>query len=63
MNQSKDLSVGDNVYLTYSFNLFSLVSFEAVIHEAQRVSNTVPLSVFHCTTENTELNGYSIPKV
>lgn len=63
MNQSKDLSAGDNVCLIYSFKLFSLVSFEAVIHEAQRVSNTVPLSVFHCTTENTQLNGYSIPKV
>ncbi|XP_075898969.1 cytochrome P450 2J6-like [Nelusetta ayraudi] len=35
---------------------------QAVIHEAQRVANTVPLSVFHCTTANTELNGYSIPK-
>ncbi|CAG5958493.1 unnamed protein product, partial [Menidia menidia] len=35
---------------------------QAVIHEVQRVANTVPLSVFHCTTKNTELMGYSIPK-
>ncbi|XP_051238654.1 cytochrome P450 2J6 [Dicentrarchus labrax] len=35
---------------------------QAVIHEVQRVANTVPLSVFHCTTQDTELMGYSIPK-
>uniref|UniRef100_A0A3Q0SC02 Cytochrome P450, family 2, subfamily X, polypeptide 9 n=1 Tax=Amphilophus citrinellus TaxID=61819 RepID=A0A3Q0SC02_AMPCI len=35
---------------------------QAVIHEVQRVANTVPLSVFHCTTRDTELMGYSIPK-
>ncbi|KAF7225026.1 cytochrome P450 2F2 isoform X1 [Nothobranchius furzeri] len=35
---------------------------QAVIHEVQRVANTVPLSAFHCTTRDTELLGYSIPK-
>ncbi|XP_051807652.1 cytochrome P450 2J2-like isoform X2 [Acanthochromis polyacanthus] len=35
---------------------------KAVIHESQRISNTVPLSIFHCTTKGTELAGYSIPK-
>ncbi|KAI5105518.1 cytochrome P450, family 2, subfamily X, polypeptide 9 [Silurus meridionalis] len=35
---------------------------QAVIHECQRIANTVPLSVFHSTTRDTELMGYSIPK-
>ncbi|XP_008304244.1 cytochrome P450 2J6-like [Stegastes partitus] len=35
---------------------------QAVIHEVQRTANTVPLSVYHCTTKDTELMGYSLPK-
>uniref|UniRef100_A0A8B9JB54 Cytochrome P450, family 2, subfamily X, polypeptide 9 n=1 Tax=Astyanax mexicanus TaxID=7994 RepID=A0A8B9JB54_ASTMX len=35
---------------------------QAVMHESQRFGSTVPLSVPHCTTRDTELMGYSIPK-
>ncbi|XP_029289156.1 LOW QUALITY PROTEIN: cytochrome P450 2D15-like [Cottoperca gobio] len=35
---------------------------QAVLHEIQRIANTVPLAVFHCTTKDTELMGYSIPR-
>ncbi|MCJ8734451.1 hypothetical protein PDJAM_G00235500 [Pangasius djambal] len=35
---------------------------QAMIHECQRIANTVPLSVFHCTTKDTELMNYTIPK-
>ncbi|KAM9471239.1 cytochrome P450 2F2-like [Clarias gariepinus] len=35
---------------------------QAVIHECQRIGNITPLSVFHSTTRDTELMGYSIPK-
>ncbi|KAJ8406596.1 hypothetical protein AAFF_G00301700 [Aldrovandia affinis] len=35
---------------------------QAMIHEVQRVANTVPLSVFHTTTKDTQLMGYDIPK-
>lgn len=56
----------------WEFHLFSVsdswdcsvcLSMQAVLHEAQRMASTVPLSVFHCTTKNTELLGYSIPEV
>ncbi|CAL8375417.1 unnamed protein product [Arctogadus glacialis] len=35
---------------------------QAVIHEVQRVANIIPLSIFHCTTKDTQLMGFSLPK-
>ncbi|XP_031417503.1 cytochrome P450 2F2-like [Clupea harengus] len=35
---------------------------QAMIHEAQRVADTLPLSVFHTTIADTHIQGYSIPK-
>ncbi|XP_066569712.1 cytochrome P450 2C5-like [Amia ocellicauda] len=35
---------------------------QAVIHEVQRYGSIIPLSVFHATTQDTQLLGYSIPK-
>ncbi|KAF5901978.1 cytochrome P450 2F2-like, partial [Clarias magur] len=35
---------------------------QALIHESQRIANITPLSVFHSTTRDTELMGYSIPR-
>lgn len=46
-----------------TFFEFTIIFIQAVTHESLRVSNTVPLSVFHTTTKETELMAYSIPKV
>ncbi|XP_029495169.1 cytochrome P450 2D15-like [Oncorhynchus nerka] len=35
---------------------------QAMIHESQRMADTVPLSVFHMTSCNTQLQGYQLPQ-
>eukprot|EP00063_Salmo_salar_P053647 XP_014028482.1 PREDICTED: cytochrome P450 2D6-like isoform X1 [Salmo salar] len=35
---------------------------QATIHEAQRMSDTVPLSVFHTTCSDTQLHSYQLPQ-
>ncbi|XP_038835040.1 vitamin D(3) 25-hydroxylase-like isoform X2 [Salvelinus namaycush] len=35
---------------------------QATIHEAQRMSDTVPLSVFHTTCSNTQIHSYQLPQ-
>ncbi|XP_062381220.1 cytochrome P450 2F2-like isoform X1 [Sardina pilchardus] len=40
----------------------SMPYVQALIHEAQRVGDVVPLSVFHTATTHTHLHGYTIPK-
>ncbi|KAG5262887.1 hypothetical protein AALO_G00280090 [Alosa alosa] len=40
----------------------SMPYIQAMIHEAQRLADTVPLSMFHTTTTDTHIQGYNIPK-
>uniref|UniRef100_A0A3Q2CYN8 Cytochrome P450 2J6-like n=1 Tax=Cyprinodon variegatus TaxID=28743 RepID=A0A3Q2CYN8_CYPVA len=56
-----DLVLAGKDRVTFEDRL-SMPYMQAVIHEIQRIANTVPLSAFHCTTKDTELMGYSIPK-
>ena len=45
------------------FLLHSLPYNEAFLREVMRKQTIVPLAIFHSATEDTELNGYFIPKV
>ncbi|XP_076154108.1 cytochrome P450 2F2-like [Alosa pseudoharengus] len=40
----------------------SMPYVQAVIHEAQRVADVAPLGLYHNTTTDTHVQGYSIPK-
>lgn len=49
--------------LLYYISPLLFFYLQAVIHEIQRVANISPLSVFHTTTTDTEIMGYTVPKV
>ncbi|XP_068447256.1 cytochrome P450 2J4-like [Clinocottus analis] len=53
IGRSRQPSMKDCANLPYTF---------AVIHEVQRLSNIVPLSVPHATNRDIQLGGYTIPK-
>lgn len=36
---------------------------EAVIHETHRIVSLAPMSMAHAVTEDTQLEGYTLPKV
>ncbi|XP_030644507.1 cytochrome P450 2F2 isoform X2 [Chanos chanos] len=59
--QEIDMVLGSREHVSYE-DRHAMPYVQAVIHEAQRVSDVVPLSVFHTTTANTQIRGYSIPK-
>lgn len=56
-------SVLTNHRVSDSWDFTVSLSIQAVLHESLRMASTLPLSLFHCTTKDTEVLGYSIPKV
>jgi len=56
-----DRVVGKNRIPTFE-DAPNLPYLTSVLNESLRVFTVVPLSVPHCTTENTVLGGYNIPK-
>ncbi|XP_042366252.1 cytochrome P450 2F2-like isoform X1 [Plectropomus leopardus] len=59
--QEIDQVLGKKDHATYN-DRHNMPYMQAVIHEVQRVANTVPLSVYHYTTNDTELMGYFLPR-
>ena len=47
----------------FEFLVFRLPYFQAVLHEVQRIVALVPQSLPHGIDIDTEINGYTIPKV
>ena len=44
-------------------SIFRLPYFEAFLSEVTRISSLVPLGVPHVASQDTQLDGYIIPKV
>lgn len=57
-----DEVLGAREHVTYE-DRNAMPFIQAVIHEGQRVGDIVPLSMFHTARTDTQLQGYSIPKV
>ena len=53
LGNTKEITASDRDNLPY---------VNAVIHEIQRVTTVTPLGLPHCTSQDTTLNGYKIPK-
>ncbi|XP_074524026.1 cytochrome P450 2J2-like [Halichoeres trimaculatus] len=53
IGQSRQPSMDDRTNLPFT---------DAVLHEIQRISNIVPLSVPHMTNKDIKLGGYTVPK-
>jgi cytochrome P450 len=51
------------IFYVISFSNHSLPYTEAALMEAQRLSNITPLAVAHKALRDTQLQGYSIPRV
>ncbi|KAL4630319.1 cytochrome P450 2F2-like [Arapaima gigas] len=56
-----DAVLGDRAHASFE-DRHKMPYVQATIHEVQRMANTVPLSVFHSTTKDTQLMGYDIPR-
>lgn len=54
VGSSRPVSVADRDNMPYT---------DAVIHEIQRIGNIVPLNLSRMATKDTQLGGYTIPKV
>ncbi|XP_066569719.1 cytochrome P450 2C55 isoform X1 [Amia ocellicauda] len=60
-HQEIDAVLGEREQVCYE-DRHRMPYVQAVIHEVQRYGSVVPLSVFHATTQDTQVLGYSIPK-
>lgn len=61
MQEEMDKVVGGGRLVTTA-DKNDLPYMNAVINEAQRCGNIVPLNLLHCTTKDTVINGYSVKK-